>query len=211
VCGLVEIARNMDFLEQLQRQKSFLQRSCEIYDRGDTDEAVRIAVALRVLFHDTQSSTSLLSHLGIKQTTSVLTTLRPGFSKDSKAGVMTISIPFWLGSDGDRRPPLDCLERNEFVTVKEWWEQVVMGSNEMPTRKAVILGAANQDGGAHVDAAPNDVMKELLAGVGTYQGNQSGVLRTAKLTNHHLPLLRQFAHEVLNSPDVWQSIKSQAA
>src|SRR6266545_3514326 len=45
---------------QLQRQLGFLKRSCEDFDAGQHDEGLRIAVSLRVLFHDTSASTSLL-------------------------------------------------------------------------------------------------------------------------------------------------------
>ncbi len=56
-----------EFTEQLKRHLGFLERSCAAYDSGHQEEALRIAVSLRVLFHDTQhSSVSLLSHLGIK-------------------------------------------------------------------------------------------------------------------------------------------------
>lgn len=51
---------------QLRRQLGFLERSCTTFDAGDADEAIRIAVTLRVLLHDTPQSTSLLTHLGIK-------------------------------------------------------------------------------------------------------------------------------------------------
>ncbi|MGO6883290.1 hypothetical protein ACC702_31980 [Rhizobium ruizarguesonis] len=53
---------------QLKRQIGYLERSCGDFDRGDHDEAIRIAVTLRVLLHDTNNSTSLLTHLGIKST-----------------------------------------------------------------------------------------------------------------------------------------------
>lgn len=54
------------FEQQLQRQLGFLKRSCDAFDKGDHDEAVRIATTIRVLLHDTPASTSLLTHLGIK-------------------------------------------------------------------------------------------------------------------------------------------------
>lgn len=51
---------------QLKRQLGFLEKSCRAFDAGDADEAIRIALALRVFLHDTPHSTSLLTHLGIK-------------------------------------------------------------------------------------------------------------------------------------------------
>jgi hypothetical protein len=52
-----------DFKAHLFRQLGFLWRSCQAYDEGYIDEAVRIATVIRVLIHDTQASTSLLKHL----------------------------------------------------------------------------------------------------------------------------------------------------
>jgi len=163
-----------DFKIQLRRQWDFLQRSCRDFDAGCVDEGVRMAVPLRVLFHDTGNSTSLLKHLGIKDTVRLLTTFEPGFSKDDKTGIMSISIPMWLDSTGARRPPLDSLGRHEFVPAGEWWEEVVMGSNRMPTRKDIILSAANQDGGAHVDASPDEKTKELIKELANFQFNLAG-------------------------------------
>jgi hypothetical protein len=54
------------FENQLERQLNFLRRSALEFDRGNHDEAIRLATTLRVLLHDTQNSTSLLTHLGIK-------------------------------------------------------------------------------------------------------------------------------------------------
>jgi hypothetical protein len=62
-----KVARTASSLdEQLKRQLKYLDNSSLIYDQGDHEEAIRLAVTLRVLLHDTTNSTSLLRHLGIK-------------------------------------------------------------------------------------------------------------------------------------------------
>jgi hypothetical protein len=194
----------MSFTEQLQRQSEFLRRSCRDYDNGHVEEALRIAVALRILFHDTKTSTSLLTHLKTKQVARILTTFEPGFTKNKQTGLMAITIPMFVDHTGARHPPLDSSDRHEFVSVTEWWDQVVMGSNQRPSRKDIILSAANQDGGAHVDAEPGAKAKELISGVGTFAIERDGVvIEKRTLSNHHFPLIRQFGYEVLNSPDIW--------
>lgn len=187
---------------QLQRQLGFLQRSCEAFDAGQSDEGLRIAVSLRVLFHDTQSSTSLLTHLGIKNTARVLTTFEPGYEKNEKTGMIKIAIPFWINSSGVRTPPLADTTRRDFIHAITWWEEIVMALSDKFSRKDIILAAANQDGGAHVDANPSDKTNALREGVGTYTRVHPGEIKKIVLTNHHLHLLRQFAYEVLASPDV---------
>jgi len=91
---------------QLQRQLGFLKRSCEDFDAGQHDEGLRIAVSLRVLFHDTSASTSLLTHLGIRTTVKVLTTFEPGYTENKQTGVISVAVPEsggWFRSVGPLR------------------------------------------------------------------------------------------------------------
>ncbi|HEY6170418.1 MAG TPA: hypothetical protein VI454_20465 [Verrucomicrobiae bacterium] len=192
----------MNFTEQLRRHLGFLGRSCADFDAGHADEALRMAVTLRVLLHDTANSTSLLTHLGIKNSSKLLTTFEPGYTKSDASGVMSVFIPVWVDSTGIRRPPLGEADRQDFIPVSEWWTEVVMGSSGLPSRKDVILAAANQDGGAHVDANPSLKTQELIRGVGTFGLSVGGEFEKSELTDHHFYLIRQFAHEVLNSPDI---------
>src|SRR5215813_13675886 len=60
-------ASKQRLLHKLAEQVQFLERSCEIYDKGEESEAIRIATSLRVIFHHTQKSTSLVEHLGFKK------------------------------------------------------------------------------------------------------------------------------------------------
>lgn len=50
----------------LQQQIAFLERSASFYDKGNPDEAKRLATNIRVLVHDTKSSKSLLRQLSLK-------------------------------------------------------------------------------------------------------------------------------------------------
>lgn len=63
-----------DFELQLDRQLNFLRRSCATFDAGASDEAVRIALTIRVLVHNTKQSTSLLTHLDLQNTLSYIDT-----------------------------------------------------------------------------------------------------------------------------------------
>ena len=63
------------YQQELKKQLGFHRRSCQWYDSGEVDEAIRIAVPIRTIIHDTRNSTSLLTHLnakGIKLWSSVL-------------------------------------------------------------------------------------------------------------------------------------------
>jgi hypothetical protein len=57
----------------------FLDRSARSFDDGHEDEALRLATTMRVLFHNTPLSTSLLKHLSMENTT-MLSTPRTHFA-----------------------------------------------------------------------------------------------------------------------------------
>lgn len=192
----------MDFIEQHRRHIGFLERSCASFDAGYTEEALRIAVTLRVLFHDTESSTSLLTHLGIKSSALVLSTFEPGYKENKEDGTFTVAIPVLFNSLGERRAPLSRARRHEFITVSEWWHEVIACTNYKVSRKDVILAAANQDGGAHVDATPDRKTASMIRGNWTIKKVVESKVIEKRVNNDHFPLLRQFGHEVLNSPEI---------
>jgi len=100
-----------------------------------------MAVSLRVLIHDTPASTSLLTHLGIKNSARLLSTFEP---IKREPGVLVASIPLWVDSTGHRKPPLGDDPYQEFLPANEWWTQLVMTGNNDLSRKDIILAAANQ-------------------------------------------------------------------
>ncbi len=55
-----------DLERHLRSQLAFLIRSSSSYDDGFHDEALRLANALRVLFHQTNTSHSLLGQLNLQ-------------------------------------------------------------------------------------------------------------------------------------------------
>lgn len=191
----------MNFEKQLRRQIAFIDSSCMLYDKGCKDEAIRIAVAVRVILHDTNASTSLLTHLGIKESVKVLSTMYAVPAPNPEEGKCCISIPLWLSANGVK-PPLEKADRKDFLSINDWWHETVIAQNQRATRKDIVLGAANQDGGAHVDANPNAKTKELKEGIGTLTIKRGGVVIVQELTDHHLPMLRQVGYEILNSPDI---------
>ena len=55
-----------ELLEHLKNQIAFMKQSASSYDDGFEDEAKRLAVTIRILVHDTNNSTSLLTSLNKK-------------------------------------------------------------------------------------------------------------------------------------------------
>src|SRR5215210_4761385 len=87
------------YQQELKKQLGFLRRSCQWYDNGEVDEAIRIAVPIRTIIHDTSRSTSLLTHLnatGIKLWSSVLQDVTEGTSMFHGMGMNKM----WIGGAG---------------------------------------------------------------------------------------------------------------
>ena len=191
----------MSFEEQLNTHLRFLRRSCEDYDAGFKDEALRIAVSLRVIFHDTKHSESLLTHLGKKDAIQLISTIGTRKTHEYFKENHMISIPLMMTHEGVK-PILGNSSKTIDVSVADWWNEVIMSQDTVLSRKDIVLSAANQDGGAHVDKNPNKKTKDLKQGVGTLYRWENGQNIKEELTDHHFPLLRQMAYEVLNSPQI---------
>ena len=54
---------HVNFVSQLDNQLRYIETSAREYDAGQIIEAIRIATSLRVIFHQTNRSTSILTHL----------------------------------------------------------------------------------------------------------------------------------------------------
>jgi len=193
-------------LNKLEQQVLFIRNSCELFDRGHEEEALRLAASLRIVFHDTDRSTSLVRHLKLEETgTRMLSTARGhGDWKDYLAHKIDLT-----SSEPVKMTPM--LGNNFFErSIEDWWEKetVFVHNGTKYSRRTIVLSAANKDGGTHVDATLEKYYEVLCAG--EYAIGITGDLKfdgpppfpqgvTFFPKNAHLALLRQFAHEVLAS------------
>jgi len=190
--------------KKLDEQLRFIRRSSEAYDQGAEEEALRIATSLRVLFHQTGASTSLITHLGFSAKKMLSSSRGHGDWKDYLSHEINLSSPVPI-----RMRPILSDEFHE-LAIDDWWqhEAVFVHNGTDHSRRKLILSAANRDGGAHVDADLETYYEFLCAG--TYLLGITGDLQyngpapfpqgvTIYPTNAHFALIRQFAHEVLAS------------
>ena len=56
-----------ELFQQLKEQLKFIHTSSNEFDKENFSEAKRLATNIRILLHDTNSSTSLLKQLGYKE------------------------------------------------------------------------------------------------------------------------------------------------
>ena len=182
-----------EFCNHLKKQLRFLERSCNAFDSGDHDEAIRIATIARILLHDTRSSTSLLTYLGKNDIKLLSTTPPTEFSPKASFFDGVCSLP-------SCHPKLGSSTYKEDLPVDIWWGQVTMivSRDEHMSRSKIILSAANKDGGAHVDKKLPDDYRKMKEGVWT-KFSASG---EEKIPDHNLKALRQIGYELLNSSEL---------
>lgn len=185
--------------EQLAMQIDFLTRSAEAFDRGFTDEAIRLAATLRLLLHDTSNSKSLLGQLKMKDRLFLDTSCV--YDPENIA-------PFWglisiaLGPPEVRYVAMLDNVKNKIrkAPFSEWWNEIVFADayKRTLTRKDLVLTAANQDGGVHVDASLNETYAAFTKdnALGWKAGTTEGERPIAK---PEYPAIRQIAHEVLKT------------
>lgn len=193
------------FTKKFEEHLEFIRRSAAAYDQGAEAEALRIATSLRVIFHQTGASTSLISHLSFGGKKMLSSSHGHGDWKDylSEEINLNSSVPVRM------RPLLG--DKFHELSIDDWWRETVFvhnGTNH--ARRKIILSAANKDGGAHVDADLETYYEFLCAGeyslgiTGSLQYNGPAPFPQGVAiypTNAHFALIRQFAHEVLASID----------
>jgi len=198
----------LNLIQQLRRQLLFLQNSAAAFDAGCEDEAVRIAVAIRVLCHDTdhrRGSVSLFRQLQRKQSLQLVTSART-LPDDMRADVdfaellagMTIGKTIRYSRIPEGLPTIAC---------SDWWVQPVFYRDRvMYSRKEVVLAAANKDGGAHVDD-PDSKLQAFRKGFWHKTVAHGGGRRvTVPVENNHFRMLRRFADELLSSQELLELI-----
>lgn len=190
------MAEPLSFPVHLSRQLGFIGRSAFLYDWGSEEEAIRIAVSIRTLMRNSSRSSqkSLLTHLGHPEV-KLLTTVEPcSFPPPTTTGHQR----FWDGVVTSRW-------HRGFKPASEWFKQPILVSNDnWITRENIVDGAADTDGGAHIDSKLKGnypVVNEAMTQFAEIQPDGTwGMLEDD--VSFHFAALRNMAFELLNSPDL---------
>lgn len=138
-------------------QFGFLRSSVGAFLAGDRAEALRVAVAIRVLVHETSMSHPLLKQLDpdyLAMPVPDPITMMPGIreaARDGTIGALS-SVPTFTGG-----PVRTFRVDYGSLPLQEWWSGIpvlVASDEEGPwqfTRKNLVLTLANREGGAHID------------------------------------------------------------
>jgi hypothetical protein len=179
----------------LQEQVRFLKTSAEMFDKGNLAEAKRLAVAVRVLLHDTERSLSLLGQLSLKDRSFFDTASpRPRTIITSYAGLVGTSF---MGGPSEYVPHLGSAAGTP-IPFTQWWEAPIIIDTQQReiSRRKLVLAVSNKDGGAHVDPE----LDKIYAGVS--RANAMGRMRNdgsgwKAMPGLALASVRQIAYEVL--------------
>jgi len=193
---------------EIGKQLNFIISSCRLYDEGRFEEALRIAVAARVLFHNTRQSKAIVGgHFAAKGLKLVSTTMfKPGGPVHESHVLGFIGM---YPSFGCFKAMLDDVKSKEKIDWQQWWSvEPIMALNkerEIITRRQLILACANKDGGAHVDTIKPDEYERLENGLGfevvvRFKGKSQP--ERVKFRYANLAALRQIGHEILSSEEL---------
>jgi hypothetical protein len=176
----------------LQEQMEFLERSCGAFDEGFDGEAKRIAVTIRVLLHDNKNSKSLVGQLGLIGAFVDTSTQRDPESIAAHSGLTNVAaepnnVRFIAPLDWANVPA-------RILPFKHWWEGIVVvdARRQSFSRKDLVLTAADQDGGAHVDPSLDKKYVELSRRNSMMMSFQSSD-KIAVIANPERAALRQIA------------------
>lgn len=176
----------------------FLKSSAEAYDSGQDGESKRLAVSLRVLFHDTAASHSLLGQLS-RSNIELISTAMPHDQGNlsTHGGLVMIAAS---GSESRYVAMLDEAPYKRWLPYSDWWNEIVFVDDRKQSlsRKELVLAVANQDGGAHVDPALNETYARLS------RHNSLGWVFSTPTQALPIPkaeraAVRQITHEVLKT------------
>jgi hypothetical protein len=189
---------------QLEEQLRLMESSADSFDAGLDAEAKRLALSARVLLHDTQKSHSLLGQLNLKSIKFYDSSI--DYDPDNlltHGGLTAMAAPTTSGSQKPNyialldEVPMKEIPQVDFDT---WWNKVVFVDRQRRslTRKELVLTAADQDGGAHVDPNLDQPYADLSRSNALAWFSSSGG-SAHPMDDPTRAAIRQVAHEILKS------------
>ena len=196
----------MRFQTILRQQLEILWRACRSFDRGHESEAISMAGSLRVIFHSSNRSTSLLRHLNAENI-HLQSSCEPN-GAPTNAIVYEGGLTFVGGQKSGWKAKLDRANLT-LVTYQEWWNTEIVSVYERVrySRRTIILDTANKVGGAHVDEIVPRHLELLIDGPWepiSFGGASAGAQRRNE--DLHFQYIRQIAYEVIHSKQILELV-----
>jgi len=161
--------RKKFFLDKLEEQRHLLQKSVKEMTKGDLAEAIRVATALRTLIHETGSSKPLLKHLNGNYLELAILDVAPQKKQAVPGGVQSavvleVPIGFQIKPEGTFLNPDRPVEGYAPSSLGKWWQRpsLILPGLGGFSRREIVLGLANKEGGAHVDPDIGGRYRQLM-------------------------------------------------
>ena len=187
-----------ELAEQFRIQIAKIKSLCDLYDNGDFHFAQEISVKLRLLFHNTANSKSLLKQLKLDHLTFVDTAgTYDSLNLVTHLGLtkMKKDISNW------RHVPLGSDVKFKMASYDNWWDSKKIIVDELKksfTRKKLVTEVADTDGGAHVDSSLTEdyynLSRRNTAGYGIKINGEQ-----VSLNDIVPPTIRQIAEETIQT------------
>jgi hypothetical protein len=157
-------------MEALEEQRHLLRKSVSAICEGDLAEAIRVATTIRVLVHETSSSKPLLKQLASNYLElEILDKKGPEHDQELPAGthaavVLYVPIGLTLSAGGTFLNPTLPPENYVPSIIGKWWERpsLILPGLGGFSRRQLILGLANKEGGAHIDLDVSQRYQQLM-------------------------------------------------
>lgn len=192
---MVKYKLNKDELrEHFNDQLLDIEEAIEKFDNGNEKKARQIALALRIICHDTQNSKSLLKQLNLN----IFFLSNNGLYTPSNLLSSWTLLQIEFGPEAmSYKPNLELSQRVFFSKFDDWWNEIIFDDKtNVFTRKDIVSYIANQDGGAHVDPYLNEKYAKLVKHNSLGWEDENG---TAPNNNPAYQAIRTIAYEFLTS------------
>jgi hypothetical protein len=193
-----------ELLAHLKDQIKFMITSATSFDNGFEGEAKRLAIATRILVHDTSQSEALLTQL--KKMDILFYDSASAFHPENTLSSNCLTMMKLYSTGAKYVAPLDDLsparDKDKKVSFDRWWNRATIykdNAGNIFTRKDLVLAVANKEGGAHIDPKLDQAYANLsrFNALG-WRTIVKGVDKDFENTPV-LPSIRQIAHEVLKT------------
>jgi hypothetical protein len=159
------------YSKALDEQRHLLRTAIDGMAAGDLAQALHVATTVRVLVHETGASKPLLKHLDNNYLEMPILERTEHPAPKAPPGMQ--SITFYCPVSAQLKAPEGTvslitelkLEDHTVSKLGVWWTHACMmlpGVGPV-TRRELILGLSNKEGGAHVDADISEKYKNMLA------------------------------------------------
>jgi|SRR5580704_7675158 hypothetical protein len=155
--------------EKLEEQRHLLGKSIREFASGDLAEGVRLAIAMRVLVHETGGSKPLLGQLTPNYLQLEVLDRKPPKEEKlppgtHKAVVMSVPISVQISDRGVLLNTNLGVDDYEPSILGKWWTRpclILPGLGGL-SRKEIVLGITDKEGGAHVDVNLSPRYRQLM-------------------------------------------------